>query len=280
MASVVNPSESLTTSLPIQSSSPYVQPSSYTTTDQPSSQSSSKSLKALGNALSQYNSIKLDRYNFLLWKNMVLPVIKGHRLEGFINGKTHCPPKIIFETISDFTFVEVQQNPDFENWITHDQLLLRWLYNSMTADIASQIIGHETSQSLWKDAQELTDAHSKANVIFYKREFQNLQKGSMKIDQYLKSIKNIADNLTLAGHPVEIADLVSQVLAGLDSNDYNPVVLQVNEKELISWVELQSTLLSSEKILEQINGSLNNSISLNQVSANYANRYGFSQNKS
>ncbi|KAI9153363.1 hypothetical protein LWI28_010171 [Acer negundo] len=114
-ASAVNPSESSTTSPPIQYSSPPVQPSSHTTTDQLSSQNSSKSLKALGNALSHYSSIKLDRDNYLLWKNMVLPVIKGHYLEGFINGKTPCPPEIISETISDSTFVEVQQNPDFKN---------------------------------------------------------------------------------------------------------------------------------------------------------------------
>ncbi|KAK0586349.1 hypothetical protein LWI29_005449 [Acer saccharum] len=69
-------------------------------------------------------------------------------------------------------------------------------------------------------------------------------------------MKKLADNLALAGQPVDTDDLVSQVLAGLDSLEYDPVLCQLNEKEHVSWMELQSTLLSYERRLKQINGGI------------------------
>ena len=37
----------------------------------------------------------------------------------------------------------------------------------------------------------------------------------MKMGDYLKAMKKLFDNLALAGHPVSLKDLVSQVLTGL-----------------------------------------------------------------
>ncbi|KAK0583989.1 hypothetical protein LWI29_006080 [Acer saccharum] len=82
-------------------------------------------------------------------------------------------------------------------------------------------------------------------------------------------MKKLADNLALAGQPVDTDDLVSQVLAGLDSLEYDPVLCQLNEKEHVSWMELQSTLLSYERRLKQINGGIS-SLNIGQVSANFA----------
>ena len=65
-----------------------------------------------------------------------------------------------------------------------------------------------------------------------------MQKGGMKMSEYLKAMKKIVDNLTLTGHLVSLEDLISQVLAGLDSHEYNPVVCQIQERESISRLEL------------------------------------------
>ena len=55
------------------------------------------------------------------------------------------------------------------------------------------------------------------NVVFFKREFQKMQKKNLKMGEYLKEMKKLANNLTLAGHPITMDYLVSQILAGLDS---------------------------------------------------------------
>ena len=110
-------------------------------------------------------------------------------------------------------------------------------------------------------------------MVFYKREFLKMQKGNMKMADYLKAMKKLVDNLALAGHPVSLDDLVSQVLTGLDSVEYNPLVCQIAEKESISWIELQSRLLSYEKRLEQLNAGIA-TINLGQPMVNYANTRG------
>lgn len=74
-----------------------------------------------------------------------------------------------------------------------------------------------------------------------------VKKGNMKMEEYLKKTKKIVNNLALADHPVIIEDLVSQGLTGLGFTGYNHVVCQITEKESISWLKLQSKLLSYEK---------------------------------
>ena len=39
--------------------------------------------------------IKLDRSNYMLWKNQVLASIRGNRLEGYINGEKIAPNQFI-----------------------------------------------------------------------------------------------------------------------------------------------------------------------------------------
>ena len=92
----------------------------------------------------------------------------------------------------------------------------------------------------------------------------------MKMADYLKEEKKLADNLALARKLVALEDLVTQVLTGLDLLEQNPVVCKIYKKENISWVDLQAILLSYEKRLEQINVGMA-SMNLGQMTANIYN---------
>ncbi|KAF4383044.1 hypothetical protein F8388_009075 [Cannabis sativa] len=48
-----------------------------------------------GNTLTQPFSIKLDRNNYTLWRNLVSTIIRGHRLEGYVNGTKPCPTEFV-----------------------------------------------------------------------------------------------------------------------------------------------------------------------------------------
>lgn len=99
-----------------------------------------------------------------------------------------------------------------------DQLLLGWLYNSMTPDVATQVMGHQNSKNLWEVIHQLFGVHSKAEEDFLRQVFQQTRKGSMKMSDYLCVMKTNADNLAMAGSPVSDRALVSQVLLGLDES--------------------------------------------------------------
>ena len=62
---------------------------------------------------------------------MILPVIQGNKLEGHISGDNVCPPQFISKG------AEKKLNSEYEEWMTIDQLLLSWLYNSMTPEITT-----------------------------------------------------------------------------------------------------------------------------------------------
>ncbi|KAF4370977.1 hypothetical protein F8388_002870 [Cannabis sativa] len=50
---------------------------------------------SFGNTLTQPFSIKLDRNNYTLWRNLVSTIIRGHRLEGYVNGTKPCPTEFV-----------------------------------------------------------------------------------------------------------------------------------------------------------------------------------------
>ncbi|XP_022842004.1 uncharacterized protein LOC111365701 [Olea europaea var. sylvestris] len=154
--------------------------------------------------LTQMVSMKLDKNNFLLWKNMILPIIRGHNLEGHILGTKLCPLEFIStQTTGEAgASVKVTQNPQYSQWMFIDQLLIGWLYSSMTPEIAMRVMGSSNSNQLWTTVNE-------------------------------SYVKLLADNLEVAGKTIPLADLITQVLVGLDE-EYTPIVVQINSRDSIS----------------------------------------------
>ncbi|GAU17915.1 hypothetical protein TSUD_330400, partial [Trifolium subterraneum] len=207
--------------------------------------------------------VKLDRDNYPLWKSMVLPIIRGARLDGYMLGKKECPEEFITAADSSKKF-----NPEFEDWQAYDQQLLGWLRNSMTVGIATQLLHCETSMQLWEEAHSLAGAHTRSQITYLKSEFHSTRKGEMKMEDYLIKMKNLADKLKLAGNPISTSDLIIQTLNGLDS-EYNPVVVKLSDQTTLIWVDLQAQLLTFENRIEQLNNLTN--LTLN-ATANVANR--------
>lgn len=87
-------------------------------------------------------------------------------------------------------------------------------------------MGHESAQSLWSAIQERFGIQSRVEEDYLCQVFQFTRKGLMKMNDYLRVMKNHADNLELAGSPIPQHSLVSQVLIGLDG-EYNPIVATI-----------------------------------------------------
>lgn len=241
----------------------------------PTTQPSVGQNSAYGTHITQTLSVKLDRNNFLLWKNMVMPVIKGHNLEGYLLGTKECPPEFIATqtTVRQGEAVELIQNPEFLKWSSSDKLLMGWMYSSMTSDIAMKVMGCTSSNKLWTAVEESFGILNKSRVMFLTGELQRVRKGSMTMDQYLTTVKQLADNLEIAGKNIDHSDLVMKVLSGLD-DEYTPIVVQISSRESISWYELSSVLMTFESRLEHLNHVRSNftSLNVNQSSVQLAHR--------
>jgi gag-polypeptide of LTR copia-type len=82
--------------------------------------------------------IKLNHENYLSWKFLVLPHVRGHDLMGFLDGSRPVP--------SATTSTGV--NPAYKLWFRQDQLLLAWLLSSISESIVSQVVHCSTSAEL------------------------------------------------------------------------------------------------------------------------------------
>ncbi|XP_060965620.1 uncharacterized protein LOC133034535 [Cannabis sativa] len=221
--------------------------------------------------LSQPFTMKLDRHNFPVWKTMVFTIIRGHRLEGFINGKRVCPEEFITSGTPETTDYNVIVNPDYENWLVHDQLLMGWLYGSMTEGIASEVMGCQSAYSLWTALENLFGAYSRAHTDDLRTKLQTTRKGSTSMTDYLKQKRMWADSLALAGEPYPERHLVSNVLSGLEI-EYLSIVSLIEARSETSWQELQSILLSFDNRLERLTATPPAHKNLNSPSPNIAHK--------
>ena len=55
-------------------------------------------------------------------------------------------------------------------------------------------------------------------------QLQTAKKGSMSMNAYFSKMKRLADCLAIARKPVELNDLITYILTGLDSQDYESLV--------------------------------------------------------
>lgn len=67
-------------------------------------------------------------------------------------------------------------NPQYESWLVVDQLILGWLYNSMTTEVATQVMGYENAEDLWHVIQELFRVQLRAEEDFLRQVFQQARK--------------------------------------------------------------------------------------------------------
>ena len=89
-------------------------------------------------------SIKLERGNYLIWKSQILPILRGHGLDGFVTGMKPCPNEFI-NVAGDSFGLNQMVNPNYFYRQRQDQLILGWMIASMSEGVVGQIVGCTTS---------------------------------------------------------------------------------------------------------------------------------------
>jgi len=57
-------------------------------------------------------------------------IITGHKLDGHVLGNNLCPPEFLPRTTPGKTVKT--PNSEFDEWVSNDQFILGWLYNTMS----------------------------------------------------------------------------------------------------------------------------------------------------
>jgi hypothetical protein len=113
--------------------------------------SSSPAAAAASSSIDNNPTVRLNRQNYLLWVVQQEPILRGRRLLGYADGTIQAPPTTIkiSETVDGKAVEKMVPNPEYDEWLTNDQLVLGRLVTSLEPDVLMQIVGLKTSTAVW-----------------------------------------------------------------------------------------------------------------------------------
>ncbi|KAH9725329.1 retrovirus-related pol polyprotein from transposon RE1 [Citrus sinensis] len=193
--------------------------------------------------------------------------IRGNGLENFIDGTSVCPEKFLVDADAENNFI-ASANPAYALWRRQDQLLLSWLLSTISENIITALTHCTTSQELWSVLERLYASQSIARSIFLKMQLHGARKDTQTIIEFCTKVRNLANELQMAGKPVSEEDLCSHVLTGLGQSFESVVVNLTSRLHELTFDEMYSVLLNHEARLEQ------NATHDNNFKANVASRQG------
>lgn len=205
--------------------------------------------------------IKLNSSNYPAWYRQIHSLLVARDLEGYVTGATPCPPQTIT------TGSATSPNPAYSFWIRQDKYLYIALLGSCDAEAWAVMSTAETSRAAWLALECAFATRSRSRIMSLKERLNSVIKGSSTVAAYLQSIRSIAEELSLIGHPVDDIDLVIHALNGLDPS-FREFIASIRTRDNpIPFDELFVKLMDYELYLkrdEQFNHSA-------PISANYAN---------
>jgi hypothetical protein len=180
----------------------------------------------LAAALGSPPSQPLTRENALIWKALVIPALRGAHLLDLVEGNEEAPEE--FLEMEDINKNKVTiENPEYVSWISRDQLVLRWILNSLSPDVLAHVAGLEISAETWAAIIAHVSPTSKTRVQQLRSALNDTHKNDLPADKYFAKMKSIASELTTAGKPLDGDEMIWYVLKGLGSH-YNTLCTVVN----------------------------------------------------
>ncbi|KAF7838902.1 Retrovirus-related Pol polyprotein from transposon TNT 1-94 [Senna tora] len=192
-------------------------------------------------------TIKLNDFNFLVWKLRVVSTINGYDLHNYLLGGDLVPPRFLSQ--NDAASGKV--NPAHLFWKKQDQLLMAWLVDSMTEGMLTHIVGCASSAEIWQTLEELFVSQTRAKERQLKTLLRSTKKGNLSMNDYLLEIKKTVDALTSIGAPVSRHDTIESILDGLPE-EYEGFVTSISLHTTKYTVpEIHALLLAQETRLDK-----------------------------
>ena len=183
--------------------------------------------------ITQAVTLKLKEGNYLLWKLQFEQFLSSQMLLGYVTGASPRPAPTV--TVQNGEEVTESANPEFNKWIQKDQLILAWLYGTLTGDALKSVYGLHTSQDVWLALAKKYNRVSATRKLDLQRRVQTTTKGTKSMAVYLSEIKSLCDQLVSVGAPITEQEKIYGVLNGL-GKEYE-AVCTVIEHSMDSYPE-------------------------------------------
>ncbi|XP_060211978.1 uncharacterized protein LOC132639557 [Lycium barbarum] len=96
----------------------------------------------------------------------------------------------------DYTCVRpTEDSPQIRQWDRCNNLVISWLTNSLTPDIAESVQHSDTAESIWKQLNNKYGIVSGTKVFEIKKELASTSQGCLNITSYFNKLKKLWDEL-------------------------------------------------------------------------------------
>lgn len=168
-----------------------------------------------------------------------------HLLMGFVNGSTPMPPPLVLDHMG-----HTQSNPLYSTWKRYDQCIRFWLFATLSREVLIEVHTLLHSSQVWDKLKTHFVGAGFNRALDLKRTLNDLSMSpNPSLDDYLRSIKIIADSLAFVNCPVSDIDLIYSTINGL-SSDYDYVLGNiVGSATRMTFNQFRSSLLSLEPVV-------------------------------
>jgi len=197
------------------------------------------------------NTIKLSAENYLLWRAQILPVLKTHLLLGYVNGRLPCPSQLVANPKAGETGAPAEiPNPAYQAWMQQDQAILSCILSNALEGVVGMLMTAITSMEAWTILENSFAPQSTARSMQLRFQLSRIKKMDTPISIYFNRVKSLTDIMASIGKPLEDEEIISYLLAGLDS-EYDAMVEVVTScTASMPLRDLYAQLLSTEFRIE------------------------------
>ncbi|KAH0730677.1 hypothetical protein KY285_001589 [Solanum tuberosum] len=123
-------------------------------------------------------NINFDGTTYGNWRRGVLISLSAKNKLRFINGTCKKPE---------------EDTPLFEKWRRCNDMVLAWLLNSLSREIAESVIYSQTAEDLWNELEQRYGQTNGAKMFQLRRELNNISQGTNDVVGYFNRLKKIWD---------------------------------------------------------------------------------------
>nr|XP_009763491.1 PREDICTED: uncharacterized protein LOC104215405 [Nicotiana sylvestris]XP_016439397.1 PREDICTED: uncharacterized protein LOC107765287 [Nicotiana tabacum] len=116
----------------------------------------------------------------LIWRSTVLVVLSIRNKTDFITGTTGVPPN---------------GSPLARQWQRCNDLVISWLINSLSKDIARSVEYSVFAKDIWNELEERYGKAGGARIFELKKDLAHISQGSHDIASYFNKIKQLWDEI-------------------------------------------------------------------------------------
>ena len=129
-------------------------------------------------------------------------------------------------------------------------MILSWINNSLSPAILSTVARFTSSQTTWASLERRYASQSKNRILQLRHDLLTVKGDGLSITDFVDKINQIADNLALAGKPVDDDELVNIILNNVGPA-YEITVSSAQARDNpISYDDLVALLLNAEMRLK------------------------------